>query len=75
MKKSKKNNQYYSDAEAYSFFVKQQQLNLAKESLEMKSDEITDLDVLIENCKLQVMNNPFGNINTFNLLVKKIKRK
>ncbi len=68
--KKRKEYKTYCDNETYNTFIRRETAKLSKQTLDNK--DVTALDVLIENMRLQKMNNAFSDMNTFNLLVKKI---
>ena len=68
--KKRKEYKTYCDNETYSEFIRKETAKLSKQTLDNK--DVTALDVLIENIRLQKINNTFSVMNTFDLLVKKI---
>lgn len=68
--KKRKEYKTYCDNETYSEFIRKETAKLSKQTLDNK--DVTALDVLIENIRLQKINNTFSDMNTFDLLVKKI---
>lgn len=68
--KKRKEYKTYCDNETYNEFIRRETAKLSKQTLDNK--DVTALDVLIENIRLQKTNNIFSDMNTFDLLVKKI---
>lgn len=68
--KKRNENKTYCDNETYNEFIRRETAKLSKQTLDNK--DVTALDVLIENIRLQKTNNTFSDMNTFDLLVKKI---